>query len=481
MRITYAMTNRADAANARPGSGGEASQGSGLVRALTFKDLVFLSFGGQAALLSLLSYATGVVIYVGYAAPLVIMLGTLVVLLNAVSVYGLSKRYGEVGGYYIYALYSMTRRLGLETGWTYILYSVLYGAAYVMGATYILRYALGLSPLLGSVIILILSSLFLALGIRPSARYAEVAASIELAALVFIIVADLALVRLRLYNPLHVGWPSSETLAAAILFAVGIPTGYGSITPLAGEAVKKEDVGRAAILVVILGGLLTAAVVYSMIDAGLYSGKINYILSARVPVLDFMRLYYRDLAFIPLLFAAFNDGVLAPLSFMAATSRTIYAMARNNMLPGQLGHIRGSHPFNAVLATILLYALVVIPALVVTARPFTFFLIYGALAGMANLFVHISANVAYLVEEAKALRRAMIYGSLKAFSWIAKRSLGVLTGLVAALYSGWALISSLASSQLRSESNVLLAWIILGFLYAEVVDEVMGHSRSQSA
>ena len=475
------MTSRPDAANARRPQSDEASLGSGLVRALTFRDLVFLSFGGQAALLSLLTYATGVVIYVGYAAPLVIILGTLVVLLNAVSVYGLSKRYGEAGGYYIYALYSMTRRLGLETGWTYILYSVLYGAAYVMGAAYVLRYALGLNPLIGSVAVLFLSSLFLALGIRPSARYAEVAASVELAALIFIIVANLALVKLQLYNPLQAGWPSSGALAAAILFAVGIPTGYGSITPLAGEAVKKEDVGRAAIFVVILGGLLAAGVVYSMIDAGLYTGKISYILSARVPVLDFMRLYYRDLAFIPLLFAAFNDGVLAPLSFMAATSRTIYAMARNGMLPRHLGDLRNSHPFNAVLATILLYAIVVVPVLVVAMRPFTFFLIYGALAGMANLFVHISANVAYLVEEARALRRAMIYGSLKAFSWMAKRSLGVLTGLVAALYSGWALLSSLASSQLRSESNVLLAWIILGFLYAEVVDEIMGRSRAQSA
>ncbi len=473
------MADKAEAASDSSGRASRASRQAGLARTLTLRDLIFLSFGGQAALLSLLSYATGVIIYVGFAAPVVIVLGMLVVLFNALSVYGLSKRYGEAGGYYIYALYSMTRRLGLETGWTYVLYSVLYGAAYVMGATYILRYALGLNPLLGSVLILFLSSLFLALGIRPSARYAEVAASIELAALIFIIVADLAIVGFRLYNPLKVHWPSSGSLAAAILFAVGIPTGYGSITPLAGEALKKEDVGRAAILVVVLGGLLAAGVVYSMIDAGLYTNKINFILSARVPVLDFMRLYYKDVAFVPLLFAAFNDGVLAPLSFMAATSRTIYAMAKNDMLPRQLGYVRGAHPMNAVLATIVLYALVVLPALIILMRPFTLFLIYGALAGMANLFVHISANVSYMVEETRALRRALIYGSLKTFSWILRRLLGALTGLVAALYSGWALISSLASQQLRSESDVLLAWIIVGFLYAEVVDEIMGRSRVQ--
>ncbi|MGC9209779.1 MAG: APC family permease [Acidilobus sp.] len=449
------------------------------MRTLSLRDLIFLSFGGQAALLSLLTYATGVIIYARYVAPIVIILGTLIVLLNAAAVYGLSKRYGEAGGYYIYALYSMTRRLGLETGWAYLFYSSLYGAAYIMGTAYILRYALNLPPLLGAFIALFAASMFLALGIRPSARYAEVAASVELAALVFIIVADLALVGFRFYNPISAKMPSLGSVVAAILFAVGIPTGYGSITPLGGEAIKKDDVGKAAIIVVVIGGLLAALVVYSMIDAGLYTGKISYILSARVPVLDFMATYYKEAAKVPLLFAAFNDGILAPLSFMAATSRTIYAMAKNSMLPRQLSAIRGGHPFNAVLATILVYSILVIPVLAVLSRPFMWFLIYGSLAGMANLFVHISANVSYVIEEGKALRRALAYGSLKALSWIVKRTLGVVLGVGAALYSGWALLASFASSQLKTQANIFLAWIIIGFLYAEVVDEIMGRAKVQ--
>ncbi|MGC9071123.1 MAG: APC family permease [Acidilobus sp.] len=473
------MNDRIKARQNHPSGKGATVGSAKLVRTLSLRDLVFLSFGGQAALLSLLTYATGVVVYAKLAAPVIVILGTLIVLLNAAAVYGLSRRYGETGGYYIYALYNMTRRLGLETGWTYLFYSILYGAAYIMGAAYILRYALQLNPLLGALTVFFLASLFLALGIRPSARYAEVAASAELAALIFIVVADMALVGFKLYNPLTMRWPSLANIAAAILFAVGIPTGYGSITPLGGEAVRKDDIGRAAIIVVIIGGLLAAAVVYSMIDAGLYTDKINFILSARVPVLDFMKIYYREAAEIPLLFAAFNDGVLAPLSFMAATSRTIYAMAKNNMLPRQLSDVRGGHPYNAVLATILAYSILVISALVTAAKPFTWFLVYGSLAGMANLFVHISANVSYVIEEGKAVRRALIYGSLKAFSWITKRVMGVILGLGAALYSGWALLTSLVSSELKAQANIFLAWIIVGFLYAEVVDEIIGRARSQ--
>ena len=336
------------------------SSGRTLRRQLSLTDLVFLSFGGQAALLSLLTYATGVIIQVGEFAPISIVIGTLIVLFNAMAVYGLSKRYGEAGGYYIYAFYSLTRRLGLETGWMYILYSVIYGSAYVAGSAYVLRYVLHIDPLLAALIVFIPAALFLITGIRPSARYAEVASIIEISVLAYIVISNLFIAGFRFYNPFSHRVISEVTpglLAVSLLFAIGIPTGYGSITPLGGEAIRKEDVGKAAIIVVISGGLLTAAVIYTLIDASIMTHSINYVLAARVPVLDFLRKYYGYFAAAPLLFAAFNDGVLAPLSFMAATSRTIYAMAKNQMLPASLAALKGDHPFNSVIATVVLYTL----------------------------------------------------------------------------------------------------------------------------
>jgi hypothetical protein len=229
-------------------------------------DLVFLSFGGQAALLSLLTYATGVISYARGFAPVVVVIGTLLVLFNAAVVYGLSKRYGEAGGYYIYAFYSLTRRLGLETGWLYILYSTVYGSAYVLGAAYVLFYVLHVSPLAAAALIFVPAAIFLVLGIRPSAMYAEIASIVELVVLVYITLINLAIAGFHFYNP----FSRSESLiplsmlAAGILFAIGIPTGYGSITPLGGEALKKEDIGKAALIVVVAGGLLGALVVYSI-------------------------------------------------------------------------------------------------------------------------------------------------------------------------------------------------------------------------
>ena len=450
-----------------------------LKRQLSLADLVFLSFGGQAALLSLLTYATGVIIYTAQLAPLVVVLGTIIVLLNAASVYGLSKRYGEAGGYYIYALYSMTRRLGLETGWVYLLYSITYGAAYVFGASYILETYLHVDPVLAALALFVPAAAFLYLGIRPSARYAVVASSVELGILIAIAIADMFIARFHLYDPLgqgpsHVSW---APLMAALLMAIGIPTGYGSITPLGGEAVRKEDVGKAAIVVVIVGGLLAAAVVYTMVDAALATDEFRLLLTARSPVLDFLGHYYGVIMVAPILFAALNDGTLSPLSFMAATSRTIYAMAKYGALPAPLAKLSDGHPRNAVLFTILALALVTFPALWLTRHPFTYFLLYGSLAGLANLFVHISANVSYTLEGFRGFRRALTFSSLKRAGWYLRKLADIVIGLGAAVFSLWALSMSLGSSQLRLESSVFLAWIIIGFVVAEVLEELGLYQR----
>ena len=115
-----------------------------LHREIGLLDLVFLSFGGQSPFLSILSYGVLVFTSVGAIAPLAIMLGTLMVLINGLVVYRLSTRFTQTGGYYTYAYYSLTKRLGFETGWLYTIYAVLYGAAYVIAASSILVEVVGL-------------------------------------------------------------------------------------------------------------------------------------------------------------------------------------------------------------------------------------------------------------------------------------------------------------------------------------------------
>ena len=126
----------------------EAASKNDLARTLSFKDLFFLSFGGMSPLLSILTYGAFAITLAGYDAPLVMVIGTLLVLLNGLSVTRLSRRFSSSGGYYTYAFQALSARIGFDTGWMYIFYSFLYGIAYVMGAIFILHLVFGLSSTL---------------------------------------------------------------------------------------------------------------------------------------------------------------------------------------------------------------------------------------------------------------------------------------------------------------------------------------------
>jgi hypothetical protein len=99
---------------------------------------------------------------------------------------------------------------------------------------------------------------------------------------------------------------------------------------------------------------------------------------------------------------------------------------------------------------------------------------------MANLFVHISAGVSFVIQEFRTMKRALTYSSLRFMGWISRRLLLIILGLVAIIYSVWTLTISMGA--LSGEANLFLLWIIVGFVYAEVIDELMGRvSHSQSS
>ncbi|MDT7867754.1 MAG: hypothetical protein RQ853_05005, partial [Acidianus sp.] len=109
-------------------------------------------------------------------------------------------------------------------------------------------------------------------------------------------------------------------------------------------------------------------------------------------------------------------------------------------------------------------------------------LVYGGLAGMANLFVHISAGASFVIQEGRTMKRALTYSSLRFISWIIRRSLLIVLGLVAIIFSVLTLTLSMEALSVSGETNIFLLWIIVGFIYAEVIDELMGRvSHSQSS
>ncbi|TRM73818.1 hypothetical protein DJ528_11110 [Sulfolobus sp. B5] len=90
-----------------------------LKRVIRFRELFFISFGGQGPLISLLTFGTVMIFYAGLLSTFAMIGATIVVLMNGLVIYFLSKRFTRSGGYYTYAFHGLTEKLGLSTGWNY--------------------------------------------------------------------------------------------------------------------------------------------------------------------------------------------------------------------------------------------------------------------------------------------------------------------------------------------------------------------------
>ncbi|MEM0067959.1 MAG: APC family permease [Saccharolobus sp.] len=422
-------------------------------RHLSFIDIVFLSMGGQSPFLSILTYGITVFLLVGAFAPIAIILGTLLVLINGLVVYELSKRFTKEGGYYTYVFYSLTKKLGFETGWLYLFYSTTYGVAYIYGASFILYHVLGINPWIAGLGLLSITSLFSIMGIRISTKYAIVTSLLEIGIMTLLAILFIQSTGFHFYNPFSYNI-NLDGLALAILFGSGIPTGYGSITPISGEAKDaRRTVSRAIITVILLGGLLAAFDVYAIGDHLLFF----HIPIQSVDILSLIKNRLGLVTFIFVIFAALNDGILGSLSFLTATSRTIFAMAATGFLPkifSKFENYRG--PINAIFLSVAFYFITTIIGLYFITNPFIAFGFMGSVALLASLFVHIASNFSLVRISIRKIR---------------KRVPQLVLGIVAAIFSIYDLIYSMMSS-VPIQVYIFMGWIIIGFLVIEVINMI---------
>jgi len=421
-------------------------------REIGLLDLVFMNLGGQSPFLSVLIYGTAVFIIAGVFAPIAVILGTILVLFNGLVVYKLSTKFTQSGGYYTYAYYSLTKRLGFETGWTYLLYSSFYGSGYLLGAVTMLTIIFNVSTWYIALGLLVISTAFLITGKRTSFKYAMVASLLEIIIMGSLAILFLSSTHFTFYNPLNAKI-SLSSIASAIIFGSGIPTGYGSITPLSGEVKDpKKTVPRAIITVILLGGLLAAFDIYAITDhiifyhIGVNSTDMLHLIENRFGLLT--------LAFV--VFAALNDGILATLTFMFATSRTIYAMSLHGFFPPQLSKLKNkSEPINASIATAVLYWLIVLGSLYFEGgNAENAFLVVSLISLLANLYVHLATDLSLFKISLKRLR---------------KRLYEITLAIGSAGFTLYIMLNSVPSIS-PVIIDIFLLWLLAGFMLAEVID-----------
>ena len=451
----------------------EDSQPADLKRSLGLRDVFFLSFGGMSPLLSLLTYGAVALEYGGPLAPLIMIIGMLLVLVNGLVVMQLSKRFRTTGGYYTYAFQALTERVGLSTGWMYLFYSSLYAMAYLVGAVFIVNTLFGISSYLIFFVIIIPAITFLILGVRPSSKYAVYTGIIEILVIVVIFGFSILLAGGSTYIPnpitMHI---SSGFLALGILFAMSIPTGYGSIAPISGEIKDPEKtVGRAAVSVIMVGGTLATIFLYGIYNLLLHLG-ISTSSSGGLPILGILENHFSVYSYyiiIVVAIASINDGILALLSFGSAASRTIFRMGVDRSFPAFFAKKIRDQPIagNITVSLILFF----IPLIMITRFPNeTAFIILGTIASLGGLFIHIIADFSLIRIGLRRGKRMLLRGAKGLWSRT-KDYKEVILAIAASIITSIELIYA-AYSTVLVYSTLFLIWIVLGYIIVDIKDIV---------
>ena len=446
-----------------------------LPRHLSFRDVFFLSFGGMSPLLSLLTYGAVALSYGGLLSPLIMIIGTLLVLINGLVVMQLSRRFRTSGGYYTYAFQVLSERVGFSTGWVYLFYSLLFGLAYVIGAVYVVSAIFGFSVYLTLFVIVLPASFFLIVGIKPSAKYAIYTGIIEIGIILFIIVLSFYLTGGSAYIPnpsaTHI---TGGAFALGILFAMGIPTGYGAIAPISGEVKNAEKVvGRSAISVILTGGLLATFFIYAISNLLLQKNISIPFGSSGLPVLSILSRHfsvYSRYIIYAVSIAAINDGMLAILSFCSAASRTIFRMGFDRTFPTFFARKLKEQPISANLTVSAV--IIVIPSIMLAFLPaYATFIILGTIASLGGLFIHIMAGASLMRIGIRRGRRLILRGSKGLLQFMVDYKEAILAG-AAALITSVELVYS-AYSTLIIYSTFFLVWIVAGYIIMDIRDIVM--------
>lgn len=414
-------------------------------RRLTFGELYSLALGGQSPFIGLVAFGTPLVATAGPGAALSMMVATALVLINGSATFLIARRFKRGGGYYVYSLYGLSERLGFVVGWMYLLYSLAYGGSLVVAGAYIIKivaatYGVYLPDYDYVTVVAVVVVAAALTGVKASAKFAWYTSLLSIAVIVAISGYLFWLSGFKLYNP-FVGLTPSVLYGA--LYGLGIPSGYGAITPLAGEAKRPSHVGLAILSAIGTGGALATFFFYALAALG-FTGNLTRFLLTEFGTLGLVVMSAMGLA----------SGGLGGVAYVIAASRVVYNMARDGFFHSSLTSSRGGRPLAAeALAAVALLALLLSATLIGGLTSALEFL--GALAGLLNLFVHAAAGVSLA---RISLRRMSI-----------RRVLEALGGAASALFSIALVINGLSEAE-KLVGLTFMGWLVLGFFYLEILD-----------
>ncbi|MER5326864.1 APC family permease [Streptosporangium roseum] len=376
-----------------------------LRRTLTLRPVVLFGLAYMTPLIVLgifgiVAETTGGATAAAYALALVAMLFT------AFSYGRMAAAYPVAGSAYTYVRRTIDSRMGFLVGWAVLLdYFFLPMVIWLIGGAYLSAQFPGVPSWVWIVAFIAVTTTLNLLGIKVAARANSLLMTFQILVLAFFVLLSAGHV-LRaggagaLFDPAPFVNPATTVsgIAAGAAIAAYSFLGFDAVTTLTEETVEpRRTIPRAILLIALIGGAIFILVSYTtqLVHPG---GSFDDPSSAAFEIARTIGGNLFGAVFLAgLVIAQFSSGLAA----QASTSRLLYAMGRDSVLPHKVfGYV---HPrFRTPAFGILLTGVVGLVALRLDVATSTSFINFGAFT--AFTFVNLSVIALYL-RERRAGRR----------------------------------------------------------------------------
>jgi amino acid transporter len=364
------------------------------------------SLGTIAPAASLLFAISLIAEYAGIAAPLVLVVGGLIMVMVAVSISDLARRIPSAGGYYAYVTESLGPRWGLGTAWMELIYMV----AASLNAGFVSQviedqlksnYGFNIPWQVLFVAIVVTTRLLVWRGVKLTGKALLVLGSIELAVLLIVGLwgfADPGPGGLQVSHAFSTTVPKGGDFALAVVFAIFFYAGWEGAAPVAEETQN----ARRNIPIAMVGSVVILAVVFIIsvwgTEVGWGSSRLGGLVSSStLPNFVLVHQWWHG-AWVILLLVLLNSVVAFALCGTLVATRMLYAMSRVGVMPSWFKSVdpRFGTPHHAI-AFELVLSLVVGLGLGQIFGPQEAFFIYGLAATLLYICVYIIGNGAVFV------------------------------------------------------------------------------------
>ncbi|MBV2358041.1 APC family permease [Streptomyces sp. J2-1] len=388
----------------------ENTSGRGLTRALTLRSVVLFGLAYMTPLIVLGTFGV-VAESTGGAVPTAYLMALLAMLFTAHSYGRMAAAYPVAGSAYTYVRRAIDARVGFLIGWATLLdYFFLPMVIWLIGGAYLQAQFPAVPFWVWIVGFIVLTTALNVRGIKTAERANNLLMAFQvLVIVIFVVLSLLHVTHVGGVGALASGAPfgNHATTLAGISAGAAIAAysflGFDAVTTLTEETVAPErTMPRAILLIALIGGGIFVVVAWATQLAHPGSDFDDPSSAAFEIAKTIGGDLFSSVFLAGLVVAQFASGIAA----QASTSRLLYAMGRDSVLPPKVfGRI---HPrYRTPALNILLTGVVGLIALGLTVETSTSFINFGAF--VAFTFVNV-AVIATFVRERRAGRRLGVLG-----------------------------------------------------------------------